>query len=621
MSLRLRLIGAFVGMLAALAGLGAWSAWRLSDMGAVSNRIIADNYDSVVAAQQMKESLERQDSALLFALLGERDRAERQLLEHRRQFAAALAVAAGNITEPGEHDAVESIRRLESHYTASLQRLLDSATPATDPASVAGYFAAVQPEFDALRAECDRFLTLNQAAMQRKATEAAAIAGRHFTATVSLALVLTVAGAIVAWLVASNILRPIGELTQATTAIAAGQLDVVVPMRRQDEIGRLAATFNDMTGRLREVRASSLGELLVARQIAEAAVDSLYDPVVVTDADGCVTRLNDAAEPLFGRESDARGRPLTEVAHDPRVAAAVNEVLRSQKAVAQEGAAATLTLSAGATERSYRLRSTPMRGPSSQLLGAVVLLEDVTHLREVDRLKSEFVAAASHELRTPLTSLQMGLHLVLEDAGNLTARQQEILYMCREDGQRLARLSTDLLDLSKIEAGEAPPRLARTPAAGLVRNAVEPLRLQVEAKGITLQADLPPDLPAVMADKAQIERVLANLVTNSARATPKGGRITVTAEARDGQVAIAVADTGVGIPAEYLRRIFEPFVQVPNGAAGAGGLGLAISRKLVEAHDGQMTVQSEPGAGAVFTFTLPIAGRAIEHASSTLRGY
>ena len=110
MSLRVRLIGAFVGMLAALAGLGAWSAWRLDDMGEVSSRIIADNYDSVVAAQQMKESLERQDSAMLFALLGERERAARQLIEHRARFAAALAVAAGNLTEPGERELVEAIR-------------------------------------------------------------------------------------------------------------------------------------------------------------------------------------------------------------------------------------------------------------------------------------------------------------------------------------------------------------------------------------------------------------------------------------------------------------------------------------------------------------------------------
>jgi NtrC-family two-component system sensor histidine kinase KinB len=603
MTLRLRLIGAFVGWLGALAVLGTWSAWRLGDMGAVSSRIIADNYDSVVAAQQMQESLERKDSALLFALLGERARAGRQLTEHRDRFDAALAVAAGNITEPGEREVVEAIRAQKQRYTATVDRLLASLEPGV---GVAGYFAEAEPEFNALRAECDRLLTMNQAAMQRKATEAAAISRRNFTTSVSLAIVLTLIGTLVAVVVAGSIVRPIGELTQATTAIAAGQLDVVVPVRRHDEIGRLGALFNDMTGRLREVRESNLGALLIARQVAEAAVDSLYDPVIVTDAEGCVTRLNDAAEPLFGREADALGRPVAEVANDPRVAAAVHEVLQSQKTVAQEGAAATLTLAVGAAERSFRLRSTPMRDPNGRMLGAVLLLEDVTHLREVDRLKSEFVAAASHELRTPLTSLQMGLHLMLEDTSNLNERQQELLYMCREEGQRLARLSTDLLDLSKIEAGEAVPRLARTPTAALVRNAIEPLRLQVEAKGIALVADLPPDLPAVLADRAQIERVVANLVTNSARATPKGGRITVTAEPRDGQVAIAVTDTGVGIPAEYLRRIFEPFVQVPNGTGGAGGLGLAISRKLIEAHHGQMTVQSEPGAGAVFTFTLPI---------------
>jgi signal transduction histidine kinase len=161
------------------------------------------------------------------------------------------------------------------------------------------------------------------------------------------------------------------------------------------------------------------------------------------------------------------------------------------------------------------------------------------------------------------------------------------------------------LDLSKIESGETPPRLSRVQVAALLRGAVEPLRLQVEAKGLTLTIDAPRDLAPVFADRAHIERVLANLVTNAARATPKGGNISVTAADRAGQVAISVADTGRGIPAEYLRRIFEPFVQVPDVPPGGGGLGLAISRRLIEAHGGQITVQSEPGRGAVFTFTLP----------------
>jgi signal transduction histidine kinase len=141
-----------------------------------------------------------------------------------------------------------------------------------------------------------------------------------------------------------------------------------------------------------------------------------------------------------------------------------------------------------------------------------------------------------------------------------------------------------------------------------VRDGVEPLRIQVEAKGVTLAIDVPPGLPAVMADRAHTERILANLVSNAARVTASGGSITVRAAARAGQVAIAVSDTGCGIPSEHLRRIFEPFTQVPGVPAGGAGLGLAISRRLVEAQGGQMTVQSTVGAGSTFTFTLPAAG-------------
>ncbi len=140
-----------------------------------------------------------------------------------------------------------------------------------------------------------------------------------------------------------------------------------------------------------------------------------------------------------------------------------------------------------------------------------------------------------------------------------------------------------------------------------MRDAIEPLRLQVEAKGIELTVDAPPNLPHVRADRAQIERVLANLVTNAARATDRGGRIAVTAEARGDAVVVAVADSGRGIPKEYLPRIFDRFVQVPNVPSGGAGLGLAISRRIVQAHGGQIAVQSEPGRGTTFTFTLPTA--------------
>jgi signal transduction histidine kinase len=152
----------------------------------------------------------------------------------------------------------------------------------------------------------------------------------------------------------------------------------------------------------------------------------------------------------------------------------------------------------------------------------------------------------------------------------------------------------------------------------MAREAVDSLRLQVEARSLQLNVDVPPDLPAVSGDRSQLERVIVNLVTNASRATPSGGSITVAAERRGGNIAFSVTDTGKGIPRDYLPRIFEPFVQVPGAAAGRAGLGLTISRRIVEAHGGQLTVQSEVGRGSTFTFTIPIAVPAVEGAARAL---
>jgi signal transduction histidine kinase len=166
----------------------------------------------------------------------------------------------------------------------------------------------------------------------------------------------------------------------------------------------------------------------------------------------------------------------------------------------------------------------------------------------------------------------------------------------------------ELLDLSKIESGAVTPAFAPVRPSMLVAGAVDPLRLQAETKGVHLVVDVPPDLPPVAVDRLQLERVIANLVTNAMRATAAEGSITVTAAPRGSEVVISVADTGTGIPRDYLAKIFDPFVQVPHASGGGAGLGLTISRRIVEGHGGQLTVQSEPGRGSTFTFTVRVAG-------------
>jgi PAS domain S-box-containing protein len=604
MKLRTKLLLGYAGFVLSLGVLGAWSARTLSQMSAVSGRIIAENYDSVVAAQDMKESLERQDSAALFDLLGQRDRARRQAAEHRARFDAAFNKAAANITEPGETEIIEAIRSGRDEYYRLFEQFLRASGDRTDQ-----YFRVLELRFDAVRADADRLLRLNQEAMRHKADAASAIARRWFLITLALALVLMVVGVFVEFSLSRAIVGPVRQLTAATTRLASGELDTAVPVQSGDEIGSLAVGFNRMAERIRELRRSDLGKLLVAQQTTEAAIDSLYDPVIVTDSGGLVTRINPAAERLFGLRAETLGKPIEAVVRDPRIAQSVGDVLSSQVPVVSEDAAAVLPWAVDGARRAFRIRSTPMKDADLRLVGAVTLLEDITHLSEVSRLKSEFIAAASHELRTPLTSVQLGIHLLLEsDAGPLDERQQEILQVCREDTARLDRLMRELLDLSTIESGAVSPQLVPTRPATLLADAVNPVRLQVEGRGLRLDVDVPLDLPEVAVDRSQIERVIGNLIMNAMRATPSGGSITVAAAGRGGEVAISVTDTGAGIPRDYLPRIFEPFVRVPHATGGGAGLGLTISRRIVEGHGGRITVQSEPGRGSTFTFTVRLAG-------------
>ena len=617
MSLRSKLLLGYLVFVAALVALGGWGAWRLREMGGVSRRIISNNYDSVVAAQEMKESLERQDSAALFALLGAHDKAISQRREHRARFDQNFEKAANNITEIGEPAAIEAIRadrfKYYQMFDAFMNRVEEARasqpqrTERSEELSERDeYFNRLEPQFNKLRAECEHLLQLNQRAMLAKSEAAAGVAQLWFYRTLLIAGVLVAAGIALAFFLANRIVEPLRQLTATTAKMAGGDLSAKVSVNSHDELGVLAAEYNRMAERIRQLRTSDLGKLLIAQQTTEAAIDSLYDPVIITDGEGCVTKLNPAAEEIFGSERENAGRHIGVVARDVRIAGAVAEAIESQRPVAGEGMSSVLPLAVDGSERAFRLRTTPMRENGNRLLGAVTLLEDITHLREIDRLKSEFIATASHELRTPLTSVQMGVHLLLEGAaGELNDKQIEVLGACREDCERLDKLMRDLLDLSRIEASETQPQLELVKTREFIFDATEVLRPQVESKGLSFRVILPESLPDLMLDRSQIARVLANLVVNAIRYT-KQGEIRIDAEIRGNHLAISVSDTGTGVPQEYLPHIFDKFVQVPGASTGGAGLGLAISRLIIESQGGQISAQSNVGKGSTFTFTLPL---------------
>jgi NtrC-family two-component system sensor histidine kinase KinB len=250
---------------------------------------------------------------------------------------------------------------------------------------------------------------------------------------------------------------------------------------------------------------------------------------------------------------------------------------------------------------------TPIDTPAGGDPGKVLLLRDVTALKEVDRLKSEFISTASHELRGPLTSVAMSVTLLRESVGErLGDKERGLLSAAEEELQRLRALVNDLLDLSRLESGRLTlAQVALSPTA-IVERAVELLRGQADRAGIELRMVLPATLPDVRVDAARITWVLTNLLGNAIRYAGDGGHVDVAATLAGRHVHVSVKDTGPGIPPEDQGRVFERFVRVgPTGDAGGTGLGLAICKEIVRAHGGTIWVESAPGRGSTFTFTLP----------------
>jgi two-component system, NtrC family, sensor histidine kinase KinB len=572
-------------------------------LGRSSERILQDNFRSVLAAQRMNEAAERVDRAALFRTAGRPDKAESLARQNLDAFERELRVQENNITESGEAEATRRLRRVWDEYRSRY----DAFSRISEERELRNaYFDDLQPAFVRLKGAAERILQINQDAMLLKSDQARATAERNRTLLV-LSTVLAFGLSLLASVsLTRRALRPLGTLSLAVRRIGEGDLDARARLHGEDEIAQVGRELDTMADKLREYRNSSLGELLQAQQASQAAIDSLPDPVLVVSAEGALLNVNESAEREL--QVHAGEQPFGRI--EPDLRDAIDKV--RAHVISGKGPYVPKGLEEALRVRDRRLlpRATPLYSEQGAVAGATIVLQDVTRLVRFDELKNDLVATVAHEFRTPLTSLRMAIHILLEGiVGSVSEKQADLLTTAREDCERLQDIVDDLLDLSRIQAGKVEVQPAPISAKSLVEGALANRSAAATSAKVRLAGDIREPVLPVLADAERIALVLDNLIGNAVRHSREGGEVVVRAEPRHGSVRFEVEDHGEGIPPEYRQRIFEKFFRVP-GTKGEGiGLGLYLAREIVLAHGGDMGVESEPGKGSRFWFTLPVPGQ------------
>jgi len=419
-----------------------------------------------------------------------------------------------------------------------------------------------------------------------------------------LALLFVMAALLVELGTVYFVLRPVHLLARDVRKIAQGNLEHRVEWSSRDDFGVIASELNRIAVRLRELRDSEAGRRQMEFQLSDAVLQSIFEPIIVSDGKGHVLKVNQAAGELLGAAATDR-MALANTPGGEKILNAIRDAVAMQKAVATEDEATLLPMRIGSKERSYRLRTTPMRDSEGRLLGTVTTLEDVTSLQDTDRFKTQFISVASRKLRDPLLQLRRGLYALGQGfAGELKPLQGELVAAASNESEKLDELMADLIEVSELDAGRRELKIERLRPLQALNEARDRFCDEAAQKRIRVVIKAFADLSFVLADRRAVRSILDNLLSNAIRYTPPEGEILMAAEETKNFVQFTVRDTGRGIEAERLGSIFDRFSTFSERGSG---LGLALGRRLVEAQGGQIAVESRLGNGTTFRFTLPVA--------------
>ncbi|MEO8413228.1 MAG: ATP-binding protein [Ginsengibacter sp.] len=563
-------IGLLFAMIILLTALSSYFINRLA--GDTKNILVA-NYNTLDYSRKMQIALNNGIQAS----------------DQNKFFEDNLKLQQRNITEVGESELTDSLiqhsRQLQSNpFDVSLMRLV--------------------------RSDISDITLLNMQAIERKSRVAGTTADNSILWVSLIGVICFLIAFIMFVNLPGNIANPIKELTASIKQVAAQNYNERVHFDKRNEFGELASSFNTMAEKLQEYQAGNIQKLMVEKKRIETLINNMHDPVIGLDEKKIVLFMNNTAMKIAGlNPEEVIGKPVQDVAVNNDLVRLLIRDLFSEKEK-QEEKQPPLKIYSDNKESYFEKEIIPIKiiptgEKEEKLIGNVILLQNITPYKELDFAKTNFIGTVSHELKTPISSIKMSLQLLEnKQVGLLNDEQQSLLDSIKDDVSRLLKITAELLNMTQVESGNIQLSMMPSDPKEILMYAVNANKTQAEEKKIKLALNSPGNLPKVHADYDKTAWVLTNLISNAIRYSYENSTISLSISQIEDKIKISVKDTGQGIAPEFKDKIFDRYFRVPGTKKEGTGLGLAISKEFIEAQGGQISVDSEFGAGSTFSFTL-----------------
>ncbi len=575
----------------------------ISQLGKASEKILKMNYNSIITSMRMIDELESIHRGHILCTSDPSPVNTSLLITAKSNFSQWLGRAKDNITEHGEEETLQKIESDYGQYLVAMDtcKLRDNAE--NDATS------RIELLRNEIRRNCLYLLKINQDAMFVKSASAQEVAKQGKLTLLLVTIAVFIFGSGLSWGLSRHIVSPILKLKEATQKIGRGDYDFDLQGESDDELGILTQEFRNMTSKVRSFNDLNIRKIVAEQQKIEAIFANIRDGIILIGVDYKVLDANPPSLEAFRlKRSEVIGHHFLEIVKLDCLYNDLKTCLEKRQQVISNQAEQVIVITIDQRQHYLEYSFSPVLTNSSELLGALLLLRDVTTLKELDKLKSEFVMVASHELKTPLTSINMSIDLLRESLGsNPKPGDMELISIAKEDINRLRSLVSDLLDLSKLDTGKIDMHFRSVDPSVLLNTVSQYFKNQLTEKHASIEIELPKGITYIWCDEEKLMLVFSNLISNAIKAISQEGKIRLLAEVTGKYVLFSVIDDGNGIPLQYQNKIFDRFVQVEDQNSARGtGLGLTISREIVRAHGGSIWVESIPGQGATFCFTIPI---------------